>query len=398
MEKNNANKNNEKKSLLIRVWEILRGVGQDRPLSVEDIQAVLIEQDRASEIFDETVKDKYNPRLLRANIAAINSALDNPLPDYKVTKQNDSQRLERLKTKLSGKRTSVLDASERIGKLYVGRRENKECLYYNNNALSYEELRFVFDAVQSAAFLSPEAADDLCNKLTTLCGGLDKELWHERASRPRGRRKGTDTFDKISKIEQAIAQKKGLSFRYFKGWNRFESAVFDDEDVDPIAILYNNGHYYLYGFSFLSEDCCLLVIDRMRNVVVTDEDSVFIEVRESFLGDKADGKDRIFRSNMGVSEPVDVTLRIPGRLVPDIYDKFGYKMRIVVDLHSSDHFVVKTKVNLSPEFFGWCASHNGDLEIIEPDSARLEFAKFTITTQKAYTFEELLWAKNKFSK
>lgn len=396
-QKTKEKESGQMKTLLIRVWEILRGVGKDRPLSVEDIREILMEQDRAAGIGeDDANKEKYNLRLLRANIKAINDALENPPPNFNVTKQNDSQRAERLQTKMRGERAkghSQEIATDRIEKCFVGRRADKECLYYHKDALTGEELRFLFDAVQSASFLSADAADALCRKLTKLCGGVDKQVWSERVVAKKDKQPlAFRVFDTVRTIEQAIERKKRLHIIYCKGYGKACNFEWDNESMDPIAVLYNNGYYYVYGYSHLTNKYCVLRVDRIRKAKITDEDSVHTEERASFLGKKG-GKDILFASQMGAADPTEVMFRVPGGLVLDMFDKFGAELQMI-DEHTG-HFAFRKKINLSPEFLGWCASYNGDVEILAPPSARLEFAKFVLTTQKYFETDYLIFARSK---
>ena len=368
-EREDKKKSGQMKNLLIRVWEILREAGQDRPMSLEDIRAILIKQDRASRIFgegEEGAKDKYNPRLLRANVKAINAAL------------------------MANKKYGFGD---RINKKYVGRREDKKCLYYNEDALSYNELRFVFDAVQSTAVLSQEEADGICRKLVALCGDVDRNLWHERVCNYKAEPYNNNVLNTINKAEWAIAHNRRVKF-CVQGRGVDGGIISHDEIMDPIAVLYDSGRYHLYGYSKASENRCAFSIDRMRCLVVTDETSDYTKERESFLSSEGGGKDRLFAFGLNTIEnPIEVTLRVHARLAPDMYDKFGANIK--VSPGGPDHLLFNQYVNLTPEFYLWCASYGGELKIVLPDRARVGYAEYLLKMIMSCRKDDLLAAREK---
>lgn len=394
----NETDNVQSKVLLIRILEILRKTRSDCPLSLEDIRQILIEDDRARGINEDPQKDKYNLRLLRANVKAINAALERLPSEINISANPEREELlerklkkEARKEKKSGRNTKE-KLSDTIEKIIIGKGESKECLYYNRNALSLDEIKFLYDAVRAQDCLPQESADKLRNKLIKLMG-RNFEPWEIRMAKlPAIRYEISNVFDTIHKIEQAIKDKKRLSFKYLIGQNVDRECKWEPglwwrfQEIDPIAVYYKDGHYYLYGFNYPNVDnppkftpdrYRTLQLDRMVKVQVLDMPSEHAENRsqvfktwENYRGRKPD-----FVSWTG-EVPTEVLLRTTHKLVPELFEKFGPSLKIRRIREKSGQVKFKISVNYMEELFGWLASCPEKVEIIKPISVRDAFKAF----------------------
>lgn len=396
----NVKDNLQSKVLLIRMWEILRRFGSDRPLSLDDIRQILIEDDIARGIPEEEIlnKDKYNSRQLRSNIKAINAALKE-LPD-KINVPEKEERAELLARKQK-KRAKEEKSCEPIERIIIGRGESKECLYYNSNAFTLEEVRFLRDAVLAQDCLTRERSNEIGGKLINLLGQPNFKEWDYRVvQRPPTCLTVSDVFEVIKKIELAIKNNKRISFKYMKGvydprgW-MWEPGMSGVQEIHPVSIFYNNGRYYLYGFDYPLDYADMkkfeginryrtLQIDRMARVVVTDEPSEHTEDRKKFFATWHRYKGRIPELLPLTGEPAtQVMLRVPYRLEQDIYDKFG-KVRLNHSKRKRSHYIFTVTVSSVPELLKWVLGYGGDVEIIKPLSVRKELAEFLQKTRNSF--------------
>ena len=401
MQKHSTDKtaNIQSKVLLIRMWEILRRFGSDRPLSLEDIRQILIEDDRSRGIEEDPQKDQYNLRLLRSNIKAINAAL-NQLPT-EIDIPDNPERAELLARKQRKEARKGKKSPEPIGKIIIGRGESKECLYYNSNAFTPDEVRFLHDAVNAQDCLTQERANKIGGKLIHFLGQQNFKEWEYRVvQRPPTCLTVSDVFVIIKKIEEAIKDHKRIIFQYMKGaydprgWV-WEPGMDHVQDIDPIAVYFRDGRYFLYGYNYIrgyaSSGYAILKryrtlqIDRMARVTVLDEPSEHTEDRERFFKTWRKYKGRIPALLPLTGEPcTQVTLRIPYRLEQDMYDKFGTGIRMRNSKKKRGRYFFNVDVCDVPELFKWVLSYGGDVEILQPSSVRSDLAKLGQKTRNAF--------------
>ena len=67
----------------------------------------------------------------------------------------------------------------------------------------------------------------------------------------------------------------------------------------------------------------------------------------------------------------DVVLRCRNELVGVIIDRFGTETAIVPE--DGDHFHVRVKVAVSPQFYGWVTGIGAGIEIVSPAQVREEY-------------------------
>ena len=382
----NEKDNLQSKVLLIRMWEILRRFGSDRPLSLEDIRQALIEDDRARGIFEEEIsqKDKYNLRLLRTNIKAINAALE--LSPRKVNVAATPERTELLKRKQKKEVKKGNDPCAPIEKIIIGRGESKECLYYNKDALTLDEIRFLHDAVKAQDCMTQECENQLLDKLSNLTG-RPFESWEIRmAQLPAIRYEISNVFDTVHVIECAIKDGKRLQFKYLIGWNvdkdyKWEPGMWRLQEVDPIAIYYRDGQYYLFGFSYpnvdnpprskLKDGYRTLRIDRMAKVQVLNTPSEHADDRARVFETwkKYHGRIPDFVSWTGVPA-TEVLFRTSHKLVPELFEKFGSSLKVQRIREKSGQVLFQLSINDMDALFAWLASCAEKVEIIQPLSVR----------------------------
>ena len=374
----NNKENTQSKILLIRMWEILRRFGSDRPLSLEDIRHILIEDDRARGIEEDPQKDQYNLRLLRSNIKAINAALEQ-LP-MEIHIPDSPERAELLARKQRKEARNGKELSEPIGKIIIGRGESKECLYYNSNAFTLDEVHFLHDAVNAQDCLTQESADKILKNFARLAGQI--EPWEYRlAPLPAIRYEVSNVFDTIHQIEHAIKDGKRLSFKYLIGQNvdreyKWEPGMWRLQEIDPVAIFYRDGQYYLYGFNYpnvddpprskLKNGYRALRIDRMTKVQVLDTPSEYTEDRARMLDTWKKYHGRIPDFVSWTGEPsTEVVLRTSHRLVPELFEKFGSNLRVQRIREKSGQVICKLNVNDMAGLLAWLATCAEKVEVVE---------------------------------
>lgn len=400
MEKQNTNdkENIQSKVLLIRMWEILRRFGSDRPLSLDDIRQLLIEDDSARGIAHDPQKDKYNIRLLRTNIKAINAALERLPSEVIVPDKSERTELLKRKRKKAARANKQTGTDEKphpdtsVEKITIGRGENKECLYYNSEAFTFDEIGFLYDAVSAQDCLTNECKTQMLDKISNLAGRPFKPWEIRMAKLPAIRYEISNVFDAIHMIECAIKNGKCLQFKYLIGWNvdkdyKWEPGMWQLQAVDPIAVYYRDGQYYLFGYNYpnvdgpprskLKDGYRTLRIDRMAKVHILDTPSEHADDRARVIKtwDKYRGRIPDFISWTGAAA-TEVIFRTSHKLVPELFEKFGPNLKIKRIREKSGQVLFKLDINDVDALFAWLVSCDGKVKIIKPVSVRDTFKAF----------------------
>ena len=69
-----------------------------------------------------------------------------------------------------------------------------------------------------------------------------------------------------------------------------------------------------------------------------------------------------------------VAMRFSCELTDSVFDKFGSSDTVLVP-DGTDHFIVKKKIAVSPQFFAWIFGFGNRAEILAPEQARKGFSE-----------------------
>jgi len=169
----------------------------------------------------------------------------------------------------------------------------------------------------------------------------------------------------VDSIHEAIVKGTKISFRYFN-YNINKEQVFRRDGaryiVDPIALSWNNEHYYLISHSNDHEGLTHYRVDKMSDVQMLD-------VKRDAGSDGfslPDYSKMVF--NMYSAEDADVKLRIHNQLAGAVIDRFGKDISIIAD--GNQHFIVRVRVAISPVFYGWLFQFGALCEVISPQTLK----------------------------
>lgn len=235
------------------------------------------------------------------------------------------------------------------------------------------ELKILMDAVQAALFIPRDKTDVLLEKIAALGGTHQAELLQGNLVRFNTRKHSNHAiFYNIQAIEDALQEKKKLSFRYFD-LNEHLEKVYRMEGgrylADPIALIYDDNNYYLVSYSPKYAHAVTYRVDRMDQVRAEDE-PLSAEALEQRLN-TSETVEQAFRMFLG--EQREVTLRFHDRLLGLLYDKFGED--ISVSRLDSQSCEATVNVQISPPFWSWLFMLSGDLQLVGPEDLVEQYAK-----------------------
>lgn len=227
---------------------------------------------------------------------------------------------------------------------------------------SQAELLLLVDAVQSSRFLTKTKSDALVRSLRTLTSKQrSRELARHVHVEGRIKMQNESVFYNVDVIQEALARKRKVSFRYYRYDETKEQRLQREGErylETPVVLTYVDGCYYLIVYNDKHAGFATYRVDRMQSLMVSDEPATRNEAIANF--DIGSYEARVFGMYMG--EPMKAALRVHADAMGSVIDKFG---RDVETVPLGDGWArVHVHVMEAPPFFGWLAQF-GPLVVIE---------------------------------
>ena len=209
--------------------------------------------------------------------------------------------------------------------------------YIASRNFELPELKLLIDAVQSSRFLTEKKSRELIEKLCSQCSVHDARLMR-RDVLVSGRVKSMNEsiYFNVDAVQEAIAQNKQITFRYFD-WDLGGKRKYRDKSYQASP----------YGLCQDNENCYLL--------------APCPELTGKALVEHAS---RLFQMFSG--EETAVKLRFDRSLINVVVDRFGKDILLIPD--GDDHFVFTVNVAVSPMFLSWVIGFGGKAKILYPQS------------------------------
>lgn len=247
----------------------------------------------------------------------------------------------------------------------------------------YPELLLLVDAVLSSRFLTERKSQQLLQRIKGLTSvhlaeALDRHVHVEQ----RIRMQNESVYYSVDAIQEAIAGRKKIGFRYFKH-DLARKKVYRKEGKayveTPVHLVYSEGYYYLIAFNDEHDDFVRYRIDRMSHIQVLDQPATRNEKIARF--DVEEFALQAF--GMFGGEAVTVTLEFEADAMDMILDRFGTKDVLIYPQENGCGRAIVT-VRKSSVFFGWLASFGTRARIVAPTSLAQEYASYLEATLAQY--------------
>lgn len=239
---------------------------------------------------------------------------------------------------------------------------------------AFPELLLLVDAVQSSRFLTQSKSDALVRSVKKLASVRQRKLLDKRVHvEGRIKMQNESVFYNVDRIQEAIARRRKISFFYFK-YNAAKKKVMQhggDRYVEtPVQLVYSDGYYYLVVFNEKHDGFANYRVDRMDDIVVTDEPSQRNERIANF--DARELESRAFGMYSG--EPVSASFLVEEEAMCAVIDRFGRGVQS--SPLEGDTARVSAVVMKSPAFFGWLAQFGERVRIEKPKSLAREYREY----------------------
>ena len=246
-------------------------------------------------------------------------------------------------------------------------KQYRNTYYMASRIFEVPEVKMLIDAVAASRFITKEKSDILIGKLSQLVSKpqaetLVRHIYTADLLKP----DNEQIYYAIDVITDAINTGKQIRFQYYDYLPTKEKILRNQGEyyyLSPIAMIWDNNHYYVIGHSEKHPDPFAINfrIDRIYHAEITDVPSILPE--RGFCVEEY--VNRQFRMNVG--EILEVVLECRNELMRNVIDHFGEEVETWVS--DEDHFCVRAQVADSPTFYSWVFGFGGDIRIIEPDSA-----------------------------
>ena len=235
--------------------------------------------------------------------------------------------------------------------------------YIASQNFELPELKLLIDAVQSSRFLTERKSRALIEKLCTLCSVQDARLMQRDVYvSDRVKSMNETIYYDVDVIQEAIAQNKQITFRYFD-WGLNGTRVYRDKPytASPYGLCQDNENCYLLALS-PRHGITSYRVDRMSNITLTEE--ARLPCPELTGRNLTRYAGRMFQMFSG--DTVSVKLRFRRELANVVIDRFGKDTMLIPD--GDDWFVFTVDVAVSPLFLSWVMGFGSKAKILYPPS------------------------------
>ena len=235
--------------------------------------------------------------------------------------------------------------------------------YIGQRNFELPELKLLIDAVQSSRFLTETKSRELIEKLCKQCSVYDARLM-QRDILVSGRVKSMNEtiYYNVDAIQEAIAQNRKITFRYFD-WGLDGKRRYRDKsyEASPYGLCQDNENCYLLAHS-QRHNITSYRVDRMTGIQMLEEPRTPCP---ELMG-KGLLKEASRRFFMFAGDTQSVKLRFHRDLINVVIDRFGREIMLIPD--GEHHFVFPVDVAVSPQFLGWLLSLGTKAKILYPPS------------------------------
>lgn len=242
------------------------------------------------------------------------------------------------------------------------------------------EVKLLIDAVSSSRFISAEKSETLINKLTDMVSRHQAEkVCRHLYTAEHVKADNKQIYYIVDAVTDAINEGKKIRFQYFDYDGKKEKCLRHDGaeySVSPYALVWDDSHYYMCGYSDAKQMIVNYRVDRMCNTEIKDEKAVALP--EGFSMDDYVRK----QFHMFAGDEIEVVLECRDDMMKYIIDQFGEEVE--TRKVSEDTFQAKVHVADSPTFYGWVFPFEGKIQIVEPEEIREKYRSMVKAADRTF--------------
>ena len=263
-----------------------------------------------------------------------------------------------------------IDALKAYGVDIISSKGHNASYYVGSRDFQLPELKLLADAVASARFLTEKKSQELLNKIGQLASvSQSKELQRQVFVSDRVKAMNEKIYLSMDTIRKAIDEHKQISFKYFDYDLKKNKSYRDGIRVaSPYALTWGDDRYYLIAhYEKYPDKPTNFRVDRMESVTILDAPAKAMP-SDFKLSDYLNSTFSMFS---GKTE--EAKLRFTNDLVNTVIDRFGKNIPLMPE--DDGHFTIWVNVKVQQPFYGWLFQFGTKAQIIEPLSAKREYAR-----------------------
>ncbi len=255
--------------------------------------------------------------------------------------------------------------------------------FYASTDFELPEIKMLVDSVQSSKFITEKQSLDMIKKLEHLTNKYEaSQLQRQVVVHNRVKTEQTNIFNNIDHIATAINEDCTVRFKYFN-YNIRKAPEFRHGgkvyEISPVCLIWEDENYYMLGFDTESDTVKHYRVDRMKNVLATQNKRTGHEAFDEI--DLSSYNKKVF--SMFHGEEKNVKIRFSNQLVNVVLDRFGKDVSIFPEA-DGEHFTVSVDVVVSKQFYSWLFGFPGECEVISPQEVRQELKEIANQTARLY--------------
>ena len=252
--------------------------------------------------------------------------------------------------------------------------------YVASRDFELAELKLLVDAIQCSRFITEKKSNQLIGKIEHLASepqahALQRQVYVSERVKTVNER----IYYNIDTLHTAISDGVQITFLYFNWALDFSSSTRIKKQyrkngalyrVSPWAMTWDNENYYLIAYDHQSAKIKHYRVDKMEQIECTEQPREGKQLFDDHF-DAAAYTRKVF--GMFSGEERTVRLKCSNNFVGVILDRFGKDL--IFQPADEDHFFINVTVAVSPQFFSWVFSLEGNIRIVEPADVRTAFEK-----------------------
>ncbi len=252
--------------------------------------------------------------------------------------------------------------------------------YVASREFELPELKLLVDAIQCSRFITEKKSNELIGKIEHLTSDHEAHtLQRQVYVSERVKTLNEQIYYNIDALHAAISNDVQITFRYFNWVLNFSASPRIQKQyrrdgaryrVSPWALTWDNENYYLIAFYHDADEIRHYRVDKMDSLVQTD----LPREGKQLFDDRFDAA-AYSRKVFGMFSGKEKTVRLKclNRFIGVMLDRFGSNLRLLPADH--EHFYLDVDVVVSPQFFSWVFSLEGDVRIVNPPEVCEAFEK-----------------------
>ena len=275
-----------------------------------------------------------------------------------------------------------IESLRQYGYDIIGEQHNRTYYYYlAGRQFELAELKLLVDAVAASKFITEKKSRELVQKIEHLGSAYQgRHLHRQVVVSDRVKMANERIYYTIDEIYQCIDNNHKMTFQYLE-WNDKKEQTLRHGgkwyEVSPAFLLWDNEYYYLVAWD---EEASAVRHYRADKILGAKEmeDKRSKEVL-AIEDQKADYAKKRFSMFAGAAEIV--TLRAPKYMAGVMIDRFGTEVRM---RREDEDILVRTEVEVSPQFFGWITGLGPGVQILGPETVRRSYQEHLEQILSAY--------------